>query len=214
MKRSLLCDASDFFRSVLRGTVKKEKQRKLRLPDCDTDVFELLLYWICNKRLPDLESQVDLLSWEDEARDESTHAVGVVQETSVRLWYAAGRYLLPVLQDEIMLSLMSILENMTIDPIAMRTAFEKDPDGESRSAMFRMLLDQFSRSFSGMSTDDKGKKWLDEFGEIHGFLAEFASMVRPASESEELEGDDESEEFEPELLDPTKYLISTGQVAT
>lgn len=140
--------------------------------------------------------------------------MGVIQETSVRLWYAAESYLLPVLRDEIMLSLMSILENMTIDPMAMRTAFEKDPDDGNRSAMFRMLLDQVSRSFSGMSTDDKGKEWLDGFGEIHGFLAEFASMVRPAGESEELEEDDESEEFEPELLDPTNYLISTGQVAT
>jgi hypothetical protein len=182
VQRALLCAASEYFRSALLGSFAEAEDKTLRLPGCDTTVFELMLYWLCMRGLPDISDQLLLLSDEDKDRDNTEETIGKAQASLVRLWHIAGMYLMPALQNFVMVCFLDMLGSHQIELLAMETAFEM---GSAECILRKMLLGEFvdehvrsapigrrSRGLHG-----RARERLTAFGTIPDFLASFADEV-------------------------------------
>lgn len=180
MQRALHCSASDYFRSALLGSFSEAKDKKLRLPGCDTAVFELFLYWICNKTLPNFETQTTGLSWDDEDYAASEEFASKIQALLARLWYVAGMYLLPVLQNDTMNRLLDVMQNVQVEPTAMEIAFDIGPPD---CLLRKMLLEEFVWDWvNHPGTPFRRPQAMAEFAKIPGFFAAFAGVVHPIAD--------------------------------
>lgn len=179
VQRALLCNASEYFRAALQGQFAESQTKKLRLPGCDTRSFELLLYWICNKQLPGSLSRRHSLKWDDENYDESERATEHLQGSLARLWYTAGMYLMPALQNKVMDCLLDIFGHLKVRASALEIAFDAgSPDCLLRS----MLLQEFVDAWKRFPSPFLRPSMTAKLAKIPGFFATFADMAHPKSD--------------------------------
>ncbi|KJX98409.1 hypothetical protein TI39_contig412g00012 [Zymoseptoria brevis] len=107
VQRAALCHASEYFCVALRGNFQEANSKKLRLPDCTTVSFKLILFWIFNCKLPDLSAHHQL--------------------TLAKLWTTGDMLLMRGLQNEAMRHLRTILLSYTVDIKAITWAFDFTP---------------------------------------------------------------------------------------
>jgi hypothetical protein len=100
LHNDLLCFYSDFFRAAFNGSFKEATERKIELPDVETDVFEAFQVWLYTRVLPeaDTESKYIHPGW----------------SLLIKLWIFGDKYQIPLLQ------------NVAID--AMLDKVEKDKE--------------------------------------------------------------------------------------
>lgn len=174
VQRAVLCNASEYFRAALLGRFAEARDKKLRLPGCESALFEILLYWICNRELPDLAPETDLLPWGVEKIEESYLTLAGIQEELVRAWHLADMYLMPALQNEIMDRLLDILENCQITALAMSAAFAL---GSPECILQEMLL-QVAICENGKYGDRELGGW-DSCENIPGFFSSYLAALWP-----------------------------------
>lgn len=53
VSKALLCKTSDYFKKALDGGFREAGTRQLRLPGCDKHTFNMFLYYLLKRELPD-----------------------------------------------------------------------------------------------------------------------------------------------------------------
>ncbi|SMR56727.1 unnamed protein product [Zymoseptoria tritici ST99CH_1E4] len=167
VQSAILCNASDYFRKALHGGFKETSSKKLRLPGCTTESFQLILYWICNGDLPDFGP--------DQKKESADVAAGIppmtdpIQVVLTKLWLCGDMLLMARLQNATMKRLRAIMENTIINAEALRLAFEFAAlDSPLRRAFMGQVREDFFENTAYYSSAE-----MDRFGQIPGFLEAF-----------------------------------------
>lgn len=173
VQRALLCGASDYFQKALTGQFNETNGRTLKLPGCDEDTFELVLYWLVHKMLPESVKSINTSDVDVETKHQ---LVSTRQELFIKAWRFGQACLMPKLQNQAMTSLLAILEPWYVRPKAIEVAI--DTTGID-SVLSVMLLDEAVWDlYDGAYSSEE----MDIFGAIPGFLAALVERTEQCGE--------------------------------
>lgn len=138
VQKALLCSVSPYFTSALQGSFREAGDRTLRLPGCEEETFQLVLYWISHRRFPNFVLPVARLGRTSETDDTFVRNLQVL---CVKTWLFGDAYLMPKLQNEAMRGLTQIFtRHYYVQIEAIRLAFEGTASGTVlRAAILRNL---------------------------------------------------------------------------
>jgi len=105
VQTALLFSTSDYFVKASSSSFIEANQRILTLPGCDVGTFELLLYWMGLRTLPDITGTISQLN---RGSPERYKLATEQQLRLVRLWILADTIFIPRLQNAAMHSLRSL----------------------------------------------------------------------------------------------------------
>jgi hypothetical protein len=88
LHKDLLCYYSDFFRAAFDGSFREAFERKIELPDVETDVFEAFQFWLYTQGLPGNEFDPDEIHPE--------------WSLLVKLWIFGDQHQTPLLQNHVL----------------------------------------------------------------------------------------------------------------
>jgi hypothetical protein len=184
LQKAQLIGVSSYFSAALEGTFKESIERVLKLPGCEKDAFELLLYWLCHRELPDLVDYTfdgnspDSEEEVSEEEPERTRAAQV-QVALVRLWCFADAILTPQLQNVAMKSLLNCFEQARVTVEGLRTTFSLT---SYDSLLRKAMLDEFTADYAYEKIFRNNSKNYtaeekDSCARISGFMSELASRL-------------------------------------
>lgn len=152
---------------------------KLLLPGCNTKSFELLLYWMFKKELPDLTWAEEAASSGEEDEEEDTHdcqlSCGEPQVALVRLWHSAGIYAMPELQNAAMNRLLDLLFGCFVAQKAIQAAYDIGAPG---CYLQDVLVQEFVLDYTDRPEDNHDETEMNNFARIPGFFSNFAAVMR------------------------------------
>ncbi|KAK5166591.1 uncharacterized protein LTR77_008134 [Saxophila tyrrhenica] len=123
VQKAILCAASPYFLKALDGGFSESSKLSLTLPGCDTGTFEVFLYWLCHRKVPEEVS--------------NPPAEDVIPDAKVsqlfRLWTFDDAYLMPRLQNEAMHCFFRTLELMVDIAKLQRVSEERVPRSPSHT---------------------------------------------------------------------------------
>ena len=173
LQKAQLIGVSSYFSAALEGTFKESTERVMKLPGCEKDAFELFLYSLCYRKLPNLADYID--HKDDDAVIDSR--ASQVQVALVQLWCFADAILTPDLQNIVMKSLLQFFAVTRITTEGLRVAFSlTSKDSLLRKAMLDEFLSDYAAekrfpSSSNLYTEEE----KDSFARIPGLMSELAS---------------------------------------
>lgn len=138
--------------------------------DCTTSVFELFLFWLCNRHLP-----VSIAAHENfYAELETVDEIREIEEQQTRLvdlWIFAERCYIPALQNEAMRCLLLYLRlfRPCVEPV--RLAMEQCSDC---SPLRRLIIREATADLVTKQYDWKERRQLEA---IPGFMHDFADEL-------------------------------------
>ena len=147
----------------------------MKLPGCEKDAFELFLYWLCYRKLPNLADYID--HKDDDAVIDSR--ASQVQVALVQLWCFADAILTPDLQNIVMKSLLQFFAVTRITTEGLRVATSlTSKDSLLRKAMLDEFLSDYVAekrfpSSSNLYTEEE----KDSFARIPGLMSELAGRL-------------------------------------
>jgi hypothetical protein len=106
LSKAVLCNTSVYFTKALENGFKETEQRVLTLPDSNLESVQLFIYWTCKHELPDAVQESNGYA---EGSQELKDFVAQKQESLVRLWCFADRFLITKLQDVAMTQILSFV---------------------------------------------------------------------------------------------------------
>ncbi|KAK4539369.1 hypothetical protein LTR36_010999 [Oleoguttula mirabilis] len=162
VQKALLCNTSDYFKRALDGGFKEGSDRTLRLPGCDQETFEVVLYWITSKTLPDFAAELD----NEDTTFDARHEMSSVRQTLlVRTWAFGDAYLMPKLQNMAMRSLLAVFKHNRAHPEALREAFATT--GAESTIRKACIMEAASDIYEEAYTNEE----KDRLGATPGFLS-------------------------------------------
>jgi len=176
MQKAMLCNLSTYFVKALDGDFEKSAARTLKLPGCDSDIFQLFLYWTCNRTLPIGECTQKIPNTEASATRHREECVYLV-----RLWAFEDACLMPELQNAAMKALLNEMYTHRVPVEAVREAFATTAHGLLiREATMKEAFRACIEYEDGYDTEEK--EVLDTIpGLFKGFTDELISCCGPTS---------------------------------
>ncbi|KAF2488205.1 hypothetical protein BDY17DRAFT_25464 [Neohortaea acidophila] len=141
----LISQAPEYFAKALDpNTFSEGKARRIDFPEDDVESWRVFLFWLFNRELPNFPIDV-----------ETAHDRGG-SKLFVRCWALGDRYAVPAFQDEIMLALMDMLKNFTVNWPPVKLAFDiTAPNSQLRRIMAEEAGENMHR---GLWKDEDFKK--------------------------------------------------------
>jgi hypothetical protein len=178
VSKALLCQASPFFLKALTGNFNEAKERTLRLPGCEPDVFELFLHYLYERSLPDFEDLARVLR-AGKVRNSKNATISTTQRKLIGLWCFADERLMPALQNDAMRALLVVLNHWVLMAENARLAYEcTSPD----SAMRRVAIAERATHWirpqgDGTEAEFDTQDCFSKMATIGGFLNDFTRQV-------------------------------------
>jgi hypothetical protein len=137
----------------------------LKLPGCDTDTFELFLYWLHNKGLPSEFDKVPpgLRSTELLER----------RKLMVQLWGFGNAYLMPKIQNVAMNTYLNLLSEHRVSLEEVSLVAELAPQG---SPLWVVTMDELAHDHDSLLDD--GEEIVDHFANNPGAMVELIKRLR------------------------------------
>lgn len=195
MQKAVLCGASEYFSKALQPSFREGQENVLHLPGCNKDVFELFLYWLCHRTLPNLYEiveEVDLCS------SEQKQFYNKQTERLIVLWAFSDASLMPKLQNETMRRLQKLLSHNTVGVEAVWLAFELTATG---SVLRDVVVKETSLDIADNAYNKEELSMLGAIqGFLHGFVKDFVNL--PNEERDTMQRPSKSEEALTEYMVP------------
>ncbi|KAK3707319.1 hypothetical protein LTR37_012163 [Vermiconidia calcicola] len=173
VQKALLCSVSDYFKKALQPTFKEGKEETLRLPVCNEATFEVFLYWLCHRALPEeLENEDYNPGPQRGEGDQVLRHVSHNQRRLVRLWCLADSYLMPKLQNDCMKSLLINFDRNYVGVEVVRLAAEV---AASESMISNVVMSQLAASYHALVYD---RHECDYLGATPGVLLDLVARLR------------------------------------
>ncbi|THY15521.1 hypothetical protein D6D00_09331 [Aureobasidium pullulans] len=141
LHKDLLCFYSDFFRAAFNGSFKEATERKIELPDLETNVFEAFQVWLYTQSLP---------------KNEEEPNTKIYPEWSLlaSLWIFGDKHRIPLLQNTVMDAFIAKVDIDHQTPLlVMNMIYENTlPESPLRKAVIDIVAHR-----SGMLGEKGGK---------------------------------------------------------
>lgn len=167
----MLCDSSDYFTKALDGTFSESSTRELRLPGCDKETFQLFLFYLSQKSLPNISPNTD---------NDDDFDAGVVY---ARVWVFADYLVIPKLQDAALCQVMRILQkenSISLTEYAYDNSVEGSP---LRRVVVAEAVNDLVDEFKYRGSDDERKRF-ERLAAIPGYFLDFAHRLKEDAEGQ------------------------------
>ncbi|KAI7541054.1 hypothetical protein KC331_g8808 [Hortaea werneckii] len=154
LPRKMVCAISDYFSKALEGDFKEAHERKLKLPDCGAETFDIVLYFQIFRCLPC-----------------NIHSEDQAQLLLVNLWLFGDIYLLPRLKSQAFKATSEILGRQLPQPDVLAKVLAFSPEDSTLRALF--IEKATSCIFQGAYTEEERA----ELAEIEGFFKIMADAL-------------------------------------
>ncbi|KAH0290143.1 hypothetical protein M436DRAFT_65314 [Aureobasidium namibiae CBS 147.97] len=143
--KDLLCFYSDFFRAAFDGSSKEAVERKIELPDVDTDVFEAFQYWLYTQSWPENKVEPnDFPEW----------------SLLVKLWIFGDQHQIPLLQNRVMALVIYKIEDDQSNPLFLiQEVYENTT---SSSQLREAVVDMVTHKASSLKETDGETRLADQ----------------------------------------------------
>lgn len=165
VQEAFLNSSSDYFRKALTGEFEESHTKTLHLPECGTETFKHLLFWMVNR-------DIEVPKWDE---NDSSQA----QIQLAHLWAAGQMYLMPNLQNRVMECLWTVFEDSNTSVDAVCAAFDVTSEGSKLRKLFIMELVR-DRIYDHEQSDEE----LDRLGALPGFFKAHTEMFAKRIELE------------------------------
>ncbi|KAK5110163.1 hypothetical protein LTR85_001545 [Meristemomyces frigidus] len=181
VQKALLCSTSEYFKKALNGRFKESGDRTLKLLGCEEETFQLVLYWLVHRTLPDAAEETDTASLDYEKRYQLSSNRQVLL---IKVWSFGDACLITKLQNEAMRSLLNPLRLYSVSPVALREAFATT----SVSSVLREVL--MTEIVPDLYDVDYDEEEMAALGAIPGFLGALLGVTRQCGSRESASSQD------------------------
>jgi hypothetical protein len=168
VSKALLCHTTSYFTKALSNGFAETESRRLRVPGCDAQTFELFMHYVADRELP---PDMDCQNLEEDLDDaDYVRCVRDVRAQLIKLWVFGDYCGVPSMQNAAMFALIEGMKVALFESRTIKLAFDSSAED---SVLRRVFVDEFARDTEYTCEHAKlkyTKDFFDEVGEIKGFL--------------------------------------------
>jgi hypothetical protein len=181
LSKALLCSTSEYFAKALENGFSETEKHVLTLPESNLDTVRLSIYWLSKHTLPNFKKEVDSFPFRSQ---EMQNSATEKQESLVRLWCFADRFLIPTLQNAAMKQILNLLRRYYVRAEIVDLAFRlSSHDSALRPAVLRSFLHHWHsgspiNAYGGLKYEQAD---IDRLGETLGIMPIFLELINKSA---------------------------------
>lgn len=180
LSKALLSNTSEYFAKALSNGFKETEKRELALPESTLQSVQLFIYWLCKQEVPSAAKDIETLPQDSQDRKDF---VTKQQETLVRLWCFAERFMIHKLQNAAIKRMLELLRTNYIRAEILDLAFRLTSTGSMlrvvtlRSFMHHRTPELSPKAFAGLKYE---KSDIDHLEETPGLMPQLLELMAKA----------------------------------